>query len=112
LNDSLSILKSLIKRHNEKVLGFDEQLKTAKSQLELHYVADSIKEKDYFNVLKRINEENEYQKTEEKNLEVITQEFLNLEAILSDAALAANEFNENLHKFLGRKEVTLRYDSQ
>lgn len=38
-------------------------------------------------------------------------EIKKLEALLSDEAIGANEFNEKLHKFLGRDNISLEYDS-
>ncbi|MBD1421991.1 AAA family ATPase [Sphingobacterium chuzhouense] len=111
-NQSLNSLKELIRKHNDKVESFDEQLKIAKSQLELHYVAESVSQKGYFDVLDRIRSETQLLDAEKKVLDLLMLEFSDLEAILSDAALAADEFNVNLHKFLGRAEITLAYDSK
>lgn len=96
-----------IKRHNKKITNLQSEIEKAKSRLELHYVAEEVSKYDYFQ--KKDREDKLSLKIDNANAAIsgFNQEIFSLKANLSNEVVGAQEFNEMLHKFIGRKELTL-----
>ena len=82
----------------------------AKMQLELHYATTEVKEFGYHdkknNIADRITKNIKLKTTIDSRLD----EIRTIEDSLSNEALGADQFNESLQKFLGRSELTLRFN--
>lgn len=109
-NAAISSIKSVIEKHNHKSLNFEEETKRAKRRLELHYATTEIKSFEYHQkkegVVKRSSENSKLKAT----IESRRSEIRSLEDSLSNETLGADQFNEALHKFIGRSELTLRFN--
>lgn len=111
VSESRILLEQLIDSHNNKNKNFQKELTTHKDRLELHYAADAVREKKYFDLQKSISSKNSVFSRIGKNLGELEEEKDNLEASLSNAVKGAEGFNNKLHLFLGRKDISLEYDT-
>ena len=101
----------IIKKHNNKTENFEQESKKLKFKLELHYASllvDEFKLNKKLKNIKRLEDELEKKKKHKENLK---KEIAGLEAKLSNEVFGANEFNKKLHKFLGRDNIELKFDS-
>lgn len=110
-NKLISELRAVIKEHNNKTDNFEQESKRLKSELELHYCSVYFHE---FELDKKLNEINDLDGKLERNKKLkqeIEKEIAILESKLSNEAFGAKEFNNKLHKFLGRDNIELKFDS-
>lgn len=109
-NDAMADISATVEKHNHKSVNFKEETDKAKKQLELHYVTTEVKDFGYHDkkveVAKRAAENNDLNRViNNRKTEIRT-----LEESLSNEGLGADQFNESLHKFLGRSEITLNFN--
>lgn len=109
-NDAMAAISATVEKHNHKSANFKEETDKAKKQLELHYVTTEVKDFGYHDkkieVAKRAAENDDLRRAiNNRNTEI-----RNLEESLSNEGLGADQFNESLHKFLGRSEITLNFN--
>lgn len=106
-----SKLEGIITRHNEKTANFKEEVNKMKKALEAHLLKEALIN---FNFLSK---HNTLRKKQTKLLQLkedinkLENDVLTIETTLSNQFLGATEFNKRLHGFLGRKELSLRFDS-
>lgn len=109
-NDAMTAVGAAVDKHNHKSGNFKEETNKAKKQLELHYATTEVKSFGYHN-MKKVGAgrtaANESLKTtiSKRNTEIHA-----LEDSLSNEGVGADQFNVSLHKFLGRSELTLRFN--
>ncbi|WP_322629358.1 AAA family ATPase [Halothiobacillus sp.] len=109
-NDAMTSISASVGKHNHKSGNFKEETNKAKKKLELHYAATEVKAFGYHDMKKEIanrTKENNILKTTITNHNAAIR---TLEDSLSNEGLGADQFNESLHKFLGRSELTLRFN--
>lgn len=109
-NDAMRAIDSTVKKHNHKTGNFQEETTKAKKKLELHYATTEIKSFGYHEKKKEVanrkginNQLKRTIKNRKRNIQII-------EDSLSNESLGAEQFNESLHKFLGRSELSLRFN--
>lgn len=100
---------AIISSHNTKFHNLEKVVAEAKSKLELHYVAEEIASYDYYtNIAKE-----EKLKKDERDLaykiDALNISIREIQARLSDEKFGEKEFNEKLHHFLGRDDLTLSH---
>ena len=100
---------AIISSHNTKFHNLEKVVAEAKSKLELHYVAEEIASYDYYtNIAKE-----EKLKKDERDLayeiDAMNISIREIQARLSDEKFGEKEFNEKLHHFLGRDDLTLSH---
>lgn len=106
---ALAAMNESIARHNRKTNDFAKETGAAKEKIELHYAATEVKAFSYFTkVAKRVAIEKEASQLQ-TNIAARRQEIQRLEAVLSNEALGADEFNKHLHNFLGRSDLCLHF---
>lgn len=109
-NDAMTAIDAIVGKHNHKSNNFKEETDKAKKQLELHYATTEVKSFGYHDkkkeVVDRAAENNKLKTT----IASRKKEIQTLEDSLSNEGLGADQFNESLHKFLGRSELTLRFN--
>lgn len=103
-------IKTVIDKHNHKSQNFQEETAKAKKTLEVHFATAEVKEFGYHE--KQLDITNRTAKNKELNQIVATRrnEIQAIEDSLSNEGLGAEKFNESLHKFLGRSELTLKFN--
>src|SRR5699024_8718800 len=89
--------------------NFKEETDKVKKQLELHYATTEVKSFGYHNKKKEIAGRTDANYALKATIESRKSEIESLEDSLSNEGLGADQFNESLHKFLGRSELTLRF---
>lgn len=111
-NCALGTIKSVIDAHNKKTAGFSQEIAKIKKRLELHYAAEAVAD---FNLPKRRKELANLEKALAE-IEYIRKEKCTerdrLEAILANETLGAEAFNRQLHQFLGRKDIYLKFSKE
>lgn len=108
-NLAVSVVRSAVEKHNAKTTDFEKTTKANKQRLELHYAATDAQDFDYFAKLqsvvesqKKIDHAMAPLESQKSRIQVLTNS-------LSDVGVGAEKFNEALSRFLGRSELTLRF---
>lgn len=109
-NEVLRSVIELIGKHNNKTSNFKAETSKSKMALELHFAAAEAQEFDYAYSEKRCNDLEEEAKGENKEIESLSQEVGRVEALLSNETVGAKEFNDILHRFIGRSELGLKFN--
>ncbi len=111
-NSEIDKFNAVVGKHNNKTKNFSDELKKLKFKLELHYTSFYFHE---FN-LKKNKLDIEKQSDEISRLTILKNslniDIKSLEGLLSNEAIGAGEFNNKLHRFLGRKNIILEFDSE
>ncbi len=108
-NDAVIAISAAVDKHNHKSRNFKEETDKAKKLLELHYATTEVKSFGYHNKKKEVVGRTGANDTLKATIESRNSEIRSLEDSLSNEGLGADQFNESLHKFLGRSELTLRF---
>lgn len=103
---------AIIRQHNAKAEKFVEQLEKDKARIELHFAADVLKDGEYFNMLAKIESEQVKLKGFEHEVGALEETRKQMEAKLANVAKGADDFNIQLHRFLGRDDISLVYDTE
>ena len=109
-NDAMADIAKAVAKHNYKSGNFEIETKKAKKQLELHYATTEVKDFDYHEKIKEVTRRTAENITLQTTINSLNSEIRGLEDSLSNEGLGADQFNESLHKFLGRSELTLRFN--
>jgi wobble nucleotide-excising tRNase len=109
-NDAMTKISVTIGKHNHKSSNFKEETGIAKKQLELHYATTEVKAFGYHDKKKEISDRKMANDTLKTNITNRKSAIQVIEDSLSNESLGAGQFNESLHKFLGRSELTLRFN--
>ncbi|WP_445360193.1 AAA family ATPase [Microbulbifer sp. EKSA005] len=110
-NNSMTAIRQIVGKHNHKSENFKEETDKAKKQLELHYATREVKSFDYLGKKKEVINRTSTNDTLKATMANRNAEIRSLEDSLSNEGLGADQFNESLHKFLGRSELTLRFST-
>ena len=111
-NDAITAINSAVGKHNHKSANFQEETNKAKKQLELHYATTEIKNFSYHKKKTAILDRTTANNALETAIANRNTEIRNLEDSLSNESLGADQFNKSLHKFLGRGDLTLRFNPE
>jgi wobble nucleotide-excising tRNase len=101
----------ILERHNSKTTNFDTELKASKLRLEESLVGRELADYKYFDSA-GISED--LKKKADVLRHALTARKLEMQAIeesLSNEGLGAAAFNDNLHRFLGRSELSLVFNA-
>lgn len=109
-NAVLSSVVALVQKHNNKTDNFTAETSKAKKALELHFAAAEIQEFDYAGNEKQCKELQATADTDKKAVDELQLKVNALEALLSNETVGAKEFNDVLHRFIGRSELCLSFN--
>ena len=109
-NDAMTAIGAAVSKHNHKSRNFKEETDKAKKKLELHYATTEVKSFGYHDKKKEVVDRTAANGTLKAAINTRTSEIRTLEDSLSNEGVGADQFNEALHKFLGRSELTLRFN--
>lgn len=109
-NDAMTAIGAAVDKHNNKSGNFKEETDKAKKQLELHYATTEVKSFGYHDKKKEVVDRTAENGTLKATINTRNTEIRTLEDSLSNEGVGADQFNESLHKFLGRSELTLRFN--
>lgn len=111
-NDAMTAISEVVRKHNHKSGNFEEETTKAKKKLESYYAATEVRVFNYHEKKKEAVDRTTENSTLKTAIKSRNTEILTLENSLSNEGLGADKFNESLHKFLGRSELTLRFDTE
>lgn len=100
----------LIKKHNLKTQNFKEETDKLKSKLELHYASQAQSEYEYTNKQKQLKCLTAKVGILNKQIRLLGSEIERLEALLSNAQAGEEKFNEKLHRFIGRSDISIKFN--
>tara|TARA_B100000700_G_scaffold270393_1_gene312490 strand:- start:15 stop:2249 length:2235 start_codon:yes stop_codon:yes gene_type:complete len=103
-------IAACVKRHNDKSSNFQAFTTKHKKALELHYAADEVIDFDYSKKVEDRKTANDNVQKLSDEFSAIKKEVQRLEAELSNESIAVDAFNAELAKFIGRTELTLKFD--
>lgn len=109
-NDAMTAIGAAVDKHNHKSGNFKEETNKAKKKLELHYATTEVKSFEYHDKKKEVVDRTAENETLKKTINTRNTKIRALEDSLSNEGLGADQFNESLYKFLGRSELTLRFN--
>lgn len=111
-NETLKSIIALVGKHNNKTSNFKSETSKSKVALELHFAASEVQEFDYAGCEKKCNSLDNELKNDYKEIEKLGQEVAAIEALLSNETVGAKEFNDILHRFIGRSELCLSFNQK
>ncbi|NQE51141.1 ATP-binding protein [Herbaspirillum rubrisubalbicans] len=111
-NSTLKSLADLIKKHNNKTSNFKFETSKSKSALELHFAAAEVQEFDYAGREEKCSNLSSEVKKDREEVETLAQQVAMIEAQLSNETIGAKEFNDVLHRFIGRSELCLHFNQE
>lgn len=111
-NEILDSYVELVGKHNNKTLNFKTETSKSKMALELHFAAAEVQEFDYAGSEKKCNDLEVESKNDYVEIEKLGQEVAGIEALLSNETVGAKEFNDILHRFIGRSELCLNFNQK
>lgn len=109
-NEAMTAISTAVNKHNHKSGNFKEETDKAKKQLELHYATTEVKSFGYHDKKKDVADRTTANGTLKTLINARNTEIRTLEDSLSNEGVGAEQFNESLHRFLGRSELTLRFN--
>ncbi|MGZ8161537.1 MAG: AAA family ATPase [Methylobacter sp.] len=109
-NEAIKSVSGTVTKHNKKTDNFEAETNKSKKRLELHYATAEVKDFNYFEKIKAIEEKIVLNRTLIATIEGRKDEVQKLEDSLSNEGIGADQFNESLHKFIGRSELSLRFN--
>src|SRR5690606_22242943 len=79
-------------------------------KLELHFVSEMLTAENYNEIEQGLVKEKNDVEELHREISKLEQQVSELEAVLLNEAIGADEFNKNLEKFIGRKDISLQFD--
>lgn len=108
--DAMAAISTAVRKHNHKSENFKEETDKSKRQLELHYATAEVKAFGYHDKKKEVVDRGFANNDLKAAISNRNAEIRMLEDSLSNEGLGADQFNDSLHKFLGRSELALRFN--
>jgi len=112
LNNYVKFIKELVKKHNQKTINFEEETKEKKKKLEGHYITEKVIDFDYYQKKTDLIKQKTQLNTLNKGIKDRRGEVQRLENSLSNEGLGAEKINSCLHKFLGRKDLSIQFNEE
>jgi wobble nucleotide-excising tRNase len=109
-NQSIQNISNVVAHHNHKSENFKEETSKAKRRLELHYTTKEISNFDYYQKINELTKRAEENRQLSDRIKARKTEIGKIEDSLSNESLGASQFNLALHKFLGRTELSLKFN--
>lgn len=112
LNNYITSIKNLIEQHNQKTINFEKETKEKKKKLEGHYITEKIKDFDFYKKKTYLIKQKTELNTLNNKIENRRKEIQKLENSLSNEGLGAEKINSYLHKFLGRNNLFIQFNTE
>ena len=108
--DASYSLEQKIKAHNQKAGNFSNAVASAKSGLELHFLNEEIRDSKLQSNQAESKAFDDPIKNLTSDITTLNVEIRALEKELNNESIGATDFNDALHKFLGRSTISLQFD--
>ena len=111
INENISLVNKIINKHNQQVLGHNEEIITSKELLEVHTIAKAIFEEDYQKM------ESDYLSSVKKEESTLIELSINkkekekTEKETSQIGSALIKINAHLKSYFGKDEISLGLDN-
>ncbi len=112
LNSHIENIKKLVEKHNQKTNNFEIETKKRKKALELHYATEKIKNFNYYQKMNNLAKQKNNIKELDKQDRDRKTKIQKLEASLSNEGIGAQKINSHLYKFLGRNNLSLKFNKK
>lgn len=99
-------------QHDKKTQNFEKETNESKRKLELHYATSEFMDFKYFNKLENLSERKKNNADLLLSINQRKTEIQDIQNSLSDEGVGAEQFNESLHRFIGRSELSLRFNKE
>lgn len=109
-NDIANEINNIINIANEKTKNFKESQKNNLEKLKNLLLYKFFRESNFKTLFEDFNKTTEEDKKLEVKIREQEQKISLLENTIKDVLIAADNFNNLLHQFLGRKEIILKFD--
>ncbi|MBF0472908.1 MAG: AAA family ATPase [Nitrospirae bacterium] len=109
-NNYLDNFNKNIKEHNSQVLNNEQHVKKAKESLELHHLAEAVRNYDYKNILFELSKAEENESSLQNEIKKNNDKILVLEQRNSNVTIALKDINNHLEAFLCTNEIKLKLD--
>lgn len=109
-DNAINELNTTITSHNSKVGNHEQEVKTAKEELEHHLIAVAIEEQDYSKIKEGFDLSIDVEKKAKEDMEGNNKQISDLEKETSNIGKAVQKINKHLEEFFGRKEIQLELD--
>ena len=106
-NSAVKLLLDLINRHNEIVSDFSKHAEENKLEIEKHFIAVEAINQSLLDLIGKIVIAEKELDDISKKMPLLQDNIKSNEIKLQDEYLPIHEINENLNKFLGRREISL-----
>ena len=111
-NQIVEKVDEIVQKHNNKTINFKSETDRLKKILEFHFMLKSIDEFKFLTRQAKIRKLLEKKREISISLKIKNDEINHLESQLSNEVFGASIFNEQIHNFLGHKELSLRFDDR
>lgn len=111
-NQLVDEINFIIDHHNKRVDEFDKEAAICRESIEKHIVAKKVIDEGFKNLLGRIKLQDKDKEDSEKKYNELKLVVLDKERYLQDDGIAIEGINKNLHKFLGRNEISLEKNTE
>jgi wobble nucleotide-excising tRNase len=101
------LVNGIISNHNNDVREYQKESKKNKNKLDLHWVASKAKRESFVKHIQNIDVSADSLKEAKRELDECVKEIENKKSHLSDETIVLSSINKDLHKFLGKNEITL-----
>lgn len=109
-NKSVDEINTVITSHNTKIGNHEQEVKTAKEELENHLIAVAINEQNYSEIKADFDLSIKVEKESKNAADENNRQISNLEKETSNIGKAIQKINKHLEEFFGRKEILLELD--
>lgn len=108
LTNTLKKIESIINKHNSKVDSFETDKQQAKEKLVLHFVAEFIRDKSYFNIQEKIKKINNDIHILKSDIGKLDDEIENINSKIKAEAIGADKINEYLKQFFNDDKLKIK----
>lgn len=109
ISNNINQINSIIKKHNNKFNDYVKVVCDNKYKLELHYVTEAVFAENYFSKQVKFGKSKKNLDKLQDARKLLKERLDVLEGLLSDESLGGAKFNESLHKFIGRNDISLKF---
>jgi len=99
IDDIFKEIQNLIKKHNDKVDSFVQKKEKSKEKIKLHYIAEFIKDQNYFSLKQDIENLEKEIKELENGIKEDEDKIKDINIRISDSAIGAERLNKYLNNF-------------
>jgi len=111
INENISLLNEVIDKHNQQVIGHNDEVATSKEKLELHTIAKAIVEEDFQKMEDEYLTSVQTEQSSLQDLSVNEKEIEKIEKETSQIGSALRKINSHLKSYFGKDEILLDLDN-